>query len=141
MRRTGLPALAILGLLPLSGCVAVAPLFMAGAAGCGVSGECQGTPQPTLQSRLTGEDAAAANVATQHALEQLRDGQSAYWDNPLSGAGGSVTPLVSYKVSAPGDFTHCRDYRGIVRQGAESMTYEDRACRNGRGAWIRVSKV
>jgi surface antigen len=142
-RRSSLMALAAIACFPLSGCVAVAPLFMAAATTCGVTEECKGRyPQePSLVSQLDGLDTMLAKDASQRALETLPDGYPATWSNPESGASGSLAPLATYKVTDPSSpFTHCRDYRGQVWLGTQTGIYEGRACRDSRtDGWVYVN--
>jgi surface antigen len=136
--RAGLYVVAAIMSAASSGCVAVAPLFMAGATACGVSGECEGTPHnPPLQSRLTEDDRLMADAAAQRAFEGRHDGRWENWSNAASGARGRITMLATYRVvGIDSPFKYCRDYRESVSLGEQTLTYEGRGCRTADGEWI-----
>ncbi|MCX2724865.1 RT0821/Lpp0805 family surface protein [Roseibium salinum] len=64
----------------------------------------------------------------QAALETLVSGRTAHWQNPESGASGSVTPLKTWKTD---DGVYCRSYRTRIRLASgRSMDEESVACRS-----------
>ena len=75
-------------------------------------------------------DLAVASAATTALLE--RDGASGPWENPLTGARGTVTPIAAvYRDNG----SECRDFlSSYVREKAEAWM-EGEACRNGFGRW------
>jgi surface antigen len=75
-------------------------------------------------------DLAVASAVTTSLLE--RDGASGPWENPVTGARGTVTPLaVAYRDNG----SECRDFlTSYVREKAEAWM-QGEACRNGFGRW------
>ncbi|MFD2183452.1 RT0821/Lpp0805 family surface protein [Rhodoplanes azumiensis] len=89
-----------------------------------------GTP---AEAALPGEaDLAVARTAIAEALGKSGTTASASWENPTTGARGTVTPITSaYKE----DGRTCRDFLAShVRDGAETWL-EGGACRVGLGRW------
>lgn len=79
------------------------------------------------ESDLAFARAAAVDVVS-------RDGRtlSAPWENPQTGARGTVTPIAQAYAS---DGTTCRDFlASYVRQGSEAWL-QGAACRGARGKW------
>jgi surface antigen len=76
-------------------------------------------------------DLAAASAATTALLDH-NDGASAPWENPLTGARGTITPLAAaYRDNG----VECRDFlTSYVRERAEAWM-QGEACRNGVGRW------
>ena len=76
-------------------------------------------------------DLAAASAATAVLLEH-DGGASAPWENPLTGARGTITPLATaYRDGG----IECRDFlASYVRDKAEAWM-QGEACRNGFGRW------
>jgi surface antigen len=81
-------------------------------------------------SAFSNADLAVASAATTALLEQ--DGASGPWENPLTGARGTVTPLAAaYRDNG----SECRDFlASYVRETAEAWM-QGEACRNGFGRW------
>jgi hypothetical protein len=75
-------------------------------------------------------DLAVASASTTALLEH--DGASAPWENPLTGARGTITPLAAvYRDNG----IECRDFlASYVRDNAEAWM-QGEACRNGFGRW------
>ena len=88
--------------------------------------------QQTVAAMPQEGDMAAARAAVSEALGKTgRDG-SVPWEDPVTGARGTVTPL-SNAYSQDG--TTCRDFlASYVRNGAESWL-QGEACRGGQGRW------
>jgi hypothetical protein len=87
-------------------------------------------PAP-LEAAVPEADLAYARAA---ALDLLsRNGKaSAPWENPRSGARGSVTPIAQAYAA---DGTTCRDFlASYVHEGAEAWM-QGAACRGARGKW------
>ena len=81
-------------------------------------------------SAFSNTDLAVATAATTALLE--RDGDSGPWENPLTGARGTITPLATaYRDNG----IECRDFlASYVRERAEAWM-QGEACRNGFGRW------
>ena len=77
-------------------------------------------------------DLAAASAATAVLLEHDAGSASAPWENPLTGARGTITPLATaYRDGG----IECRDFlASYVRDKAEAWM-QGEACRNGFGHW------
>lgn len=77
-------------------------------------------------------DLAAARAAVSEALGNDGRDASVPWDNPATGARGTVTPLSSaYSL----DGATCRDFlASYVRNGSEEWL-QGEACRGARGRW------
>ena len=84
-------------------------------------------PPPTF----TGTDLAIAQAAASVLLE--RNGEaSGPWENPLTGARGTITPLAT--AYRDGN-AQCRDFlASYVRERIEAWL-QGEACRNGNGLW------
>jgi surface antigen len=89
--------------------------------------------------------APVADAATDNDLDYARaaaaqalatDGKSVPWENPRTGARGTITPIAN--AYAQGGFV-CRDFlASYVRQGAESWL-QGEGCRVHHGKWeVRV---
>jgi surface antigen len=83
-------------------------------------------------SMFTGSDVAAASGATAALFEREVGEESAPWDNPLTGARGTITPLATaYRDNG----IECRDFlASFVRDRTEAWM-QGEACRNGFGRW------
>ena len=77
-------------------------------------------------------DLAYAKLAATEVLSRGAKDASLPWENPLSGARGTVTPLASaYRVEG----TLCRDFlASYVADGSESWM-QGEACRANKGRW------
>jgi len=85
---------------------------------------------------FSGTDLAVASAATMALLEH--DGASGPWENPHTGARGTITPLATaYRDNG----IECRDFlASYVREKAEAWM-QGEACRNGSGRWeVRTFK-
>jgi surface antigen len=77
-------------------------------------------------------DLAYARAAALELVSREGKTQSAPWENPQTGARGTVTPIAQAYAS---DGTTCRDFlASYVRQGAEAWL-QGAACRGARGKW------
>ncbi|MCL2430102.1 MAG: RT0821/Lpp0805 family surface protein [Alphaproteobacteria bacterium] len=84
---------------------------------------------------FTGDDVAVASTATAALLDR-RDGGP--WENPLTGARGTITPLAAvYRDNG----IECRDFlASYVHERAEAWM-QGEACRNNAGRWeVRTLK-
>jgi len=78
---------------------------------------------------LTGADLVVASAATTTLLDH-RDGGP--WENPVTGARGTVTPLAAVYRD---DGVECRDFlASYVHETAEAWM-QGEACRNSIGRW------
>jgi surface antigen len=77
-------------------------------------------------------DLAYAKVAAAEVMKSDREDASLPWENPASGARGTVTPIASaYQVEG----ALCRDFvASYVAEGAESWM-QGEACRAAKGRW------
>lgn len=77
-------------------------------------------------------DLAFAKAAAQEVLTRGGDDMSQPWENPATGARGTVTPLAAAYTQ---DGFTCRDFlASYVREGAESWL-QGEACRIHQGRW------
>ena len=87
--------------------------------------------RPSPPCRREG-DLAAARAAVSEALGKGGRDASVPWEDPTTGARGTVTPL-SNAYSQDG--TTCRDFlASYVRNGSKSWL-QGEACRGGQGRW------
>jgi hypothetical protein len=101
-------------------------------------------PRPTAAPRTTPSTAPAeadlglAKAAASEALS--RDGKdiSVPWENPRTGARGTVTPIaLSYTRGG----LVCRDFLASVVHGSNEAWLQGEACRGHRGRWeVRAMK-
>jgi surface antigen len=88
--------------------------------------------QPTVAAIPPEGDLAAARVAVSEALGKVGREASVPWEDPATGARGTVTAL-SNAYSQDG--TTCRDFlASYVRNGSESWL-QGEACRGLQGRW------
>jgi surface antigen len=81
---------------------------------------------------LAQADWVFARAAVTEVLNRDGNHVSAPWENPGTGARGTVTPLASAYTQ---EGTTCRDFlASYVKNGSESWL-EGSACRSGRGNW------
>ena len=81
-------------------------------------------------AELADHDLELARAAAVQAL--AADGQSVPWENPHTGARGTITPIASAYTQ---DGFLCRDFlASYVRQGAESWM-QGEGCRMHQGKW------
>jgi surface antigen len=90
------------------------------------------TPHQPVAAPAPEGDLAAARAAVSEALAKSGRDVSVPWENPATGARGTVTPLSSAYTQA--GFT-CRDFlASYVRDGSESWL-QGEACRGIQGRW------
>jgi surface antigen len=89
------------------------------------------TPQPAAEPPAAA-DLAIARAAVSEVLSKGGKHASMPWENPKTGARGTVTPLASaYEQGG----TTCRDFlASYVKDGSESWL-QGEACRAARGKW------
>ena len=77
-------------------------------------------------------DLAYAKIAAAEVLSRGAKDSSQSWENPKSGAHGTITPLAD---AYPMDGALCRDFiASHVNEGSESWM-QGEACREGKGKW------
>ena len=88
-------------------------------------------PKPAAETPAEG-DLAMARAAASEVLTKGGKHTSLPWENPKTGARGTVTPLASTYQQ---DGITCRDFlASYVRNGSESWL-QGEACRAERGKW------
>ncbi|HEY3890755.1 MAG TPA: RT0821/Lpp0805 family surface protein [Bradyrhizobium sp.] len=120
-------------------------LMTVGAGGCAVSRtdnafarmegrEATGSLRPLL-SRAPGPTEADLAFARNAASDVLTKGDkdsSQPWENPETGARGSVTPLAA---AYDADGRTCRDFLASYVNGASERWLQGAACQSARGRW------
>jgi surface antigen len=89
---------------------------------------------PALAHASTSQDAdlAAARAAVNEAFSRGGKDTSTPWENPSTGARGTITPLAAAYSQ---DGMTCRDFlASYVRNGSEAWL-QGEACRAGQGRW------
>jgi 17 kDa outer membrane surface antigen len=87
----------------------------------------KGVPEPPAEA-----DLAIARAAVSEVLAKGGKDTSMPWENPHTGARGTITPLTSAYTQ---DGATCRDFlASYVKNGAESWL-QGEACRAERGKW------
>ena len=88
-------------------------------------------PRPA-QTEPTENDLAYAKAAVAQVLARMEKDASQPWENPRTGARGTVTPIADAYTQ---DGFQCRDFlASYIRDGAESWLQGD-ACRAHQGQW------
>jgi hypothetical protein len=83
-------------------------------------------------AKTTSSDITYIIQALNNALETAPVGSETQWQNPTSGAYGTISPLSGQTVSAG---QTCRDYRRTRVAYGETRAYEGTACREPDGWW------
>lgn len=83
-------------------------------------------------TNLTEADLALARNAASDVLSRGQKDVSQPWENPETGARGSVTPLASTYTS---EGRTCRDFLASYVRGSNEGWLQGEACQNGRGPW------
>jgi surface antigen len=83
-------------------------------------------------TRLTEADLALARNAASDVLSRGQKDVSQPWENPDTGARGSVTPLASTYTS---EGRTCRDFLASYVRGSNEGWLQGEACQNGKGPW------
>jgi surface antigen len=106
--------------------------FQADAADPDITGSV--TPSSVVQpmAELAGADLVIARATVNEALSKAGKDTSVPWENPATGARGTVTPLARSYVQ---DGQTCHDFlASYVSKGSESWL-QGEACRRGQGGW------
>ena len=125
------------------GLAAAAGLLLAlGAGGCSVSYQLDSLVGGSDKTETTGSIAAAdlppdgdmiyARAAASEVLKRNEKNASQPWENPKSGARGTVTPIAS-AYSAEG--RTCRNFLASYVNGKAQAWLEGSACKEAKGAW------
>jgi surface antigen len=81
---------------------------------------------------FTHADLAVASAATAALLEHDVGSESGPWENPLTGARGTITPLAAaYRDGG----IECRDFLASYVHDTAEAWMQGEACRNGFGRW------
>ena len=84
-------------------------------------------PQPTES------DLAFARTAASDVLSKGDTDSSQHWENPQTGARGSVTPLA--QAYSAEDGRRCRDFLASFVSGSTETWLEGSGCQTGHGRW------
>jgi surface antigen len=85
-----------------------------------------------IGNKLDDRDKEMAAKAAQQAFESNHTGQPATWQNPDSGASGTVTPTRTYQIEGG---QYCREYTQDITVGGEKHQSYGTACRQPDGSW------
>jgi hypothetical protein len=77
-------------------------------------------------------DLAYARAAASHVLSRGAKDASAPWENPQTGARGTVTPIASAYTQ---DGRTCRDFLASYVNGRSQAWLQGAACHQGKGVW------
>ncbi|MBR0870770.1 hypothetical protein JQ633_10400 [Bradyrhizobium tropiciagri] len=120
-------------------------LIGVGAGGCSLSRsdafaklddkDVTGTISPTLASAPapTDSDLAFTRNAASDVLTKGSKDSSQPWENPQTGARGSVTPLA--QAYSGEDGRTCRDFLASYVNGTTESWLQGAACKTGQGRW------
>jgi surface antigen len=89
-------------------------------------------PRPASARAPTDADLAFTRNAASDVLTKGDKDSSQPWENPQTGARGSVTPLAQAYLS---DGRTCRDFLASYVNGASESWLQGAACKSGRGRW------
>jgi hypothetical protein len=102
-----------------------------GEATASIKGAPNGVPKPAAEPPAEG-DLAIARAAVSEVLTKGGKDVSMPWENPTTGARGTITPLAD---AYDQDGRTCRDFlASYVKNGSESWLHGE-ACRSHRGKW------
>jgi surface antigen len=126
-----------------------------GLGGCSMSGqldsvfgssdksETTGSVTPPPGAKMTGDlppdtDLVFTRAAVNEVLNGSGTGASVPWENPHSGARGTVTPIASAYSQ---DGQTCRDFLASYVQGSSQAWMQGEACKQQKGSWeVRTLK-
>jgi surface antigen len=126
------------------GAALTAILIAATAGGCSLGGnggafaqledsDITGSIAAVAHGGPTETDLAFARTAASDVLTKGAKDASQPWENPSTGARGSVTPLAQAYTSDDG--RTCRSFLASYVNGKSESWLEGAACRSGRGHW------
>jgi len=87
----------------------------------------------SVEPAPTESDLAFARTAASDVLTKGDKDSSQPWQNPETGARGSVTPLA--QAYANGDGRTCRDFLASYVNGRTESWLQGAACQSGHGRW------
>jgi surface antigen len=118
-----------------------------GSAGCSMSYQMESyfadkTPTGSIASKPAEmppeRDLAYAKAAASEVLRRGEKDASQEWENPVTGARGTVTPIASSYVQ---DGQTCRDFLASYVTNSAQSWLQGEACQEGRGGWqVRALK-
>jgi surface antigen len=114
-------------------------LIGAGLGGCSVSRSSDAFAQMMGDKTITGSigptdgDLAFARNAASDVLTKGDKDSSQPWENPATGARGSVTPLAASYTADDG--RTCRDFLASYVNGTSEAWLQGAACRSEHGRW------
>jgi surface antigen len=85
-----------------------------------------------IPSNIAATDLAAARAAASVVLDSKDGKASETWDNPLTGAHGTVTPVAATYVDSNAE---CHDFLSSYRRDTAEAWLQGEACRNNSGVW------
>jgi surface antigen len=85
-----------------------------------------------IGNRLDEKDKEMAAKAAHQAFENNQSGQPTAWQNPDTGASGTITPTRTYQIE---DGQYCREYTQDIKVGGETHQTYGTACRQPDGSW------
>jgi surface antigen len=92
-----------------------------------------GGPRISTGAMPTESDLAHARMAVAEAFSKGVSTQSTSWENPATGARGTITPISSPDQQEPGGV--CRDFLASYVHGGDETWLEGAACRGLGGRW------
>jgi surface antigen len=96
-------------------------------------GEVTGSITPVKDAAPTDSDLAFARNAASDVLSKGDKDASQHWENPETGARGSVTPLA--QAYAAEDGRKCRDFLASYVNGKTESWLQGAGCQAGHGRW------
>jgi len=96
-----------------------------------VTGSLGPAPQP-IAAEPTESDLAFTRNAASDVLTRGDKDASQHWENPETGARGSVTPLAQAYAA---DGRTCRDFLASYVNGSAESWLQGAACQSGHGRW------
>ena len=85
-----------------------------------------------IGNRLDEKDKEMATQAAHQAFENNHTGAPSTWQNPDTGASGSITPTRTYQIE---NGQYCREYTQDITVGGEKHQTYGTACRQPDGSW------
>ena len=95
--------------------------------------EITGSIAPAKDTAPSDSDLAFARNAASDVLSKGDKDVSQHWENPETGARGSVTPLAQSYASEDG--RKCRDFLASYVNGASESWLKGAGCQAGHGRW------
>ncbi|MDB5572991.1 MAG: hypothetical protein JWR79_148 [Tardiphaga sp.] len=96
-----------------------------------ITGSIKAMPARTSAGPTDADLAFARNAASDVLTKGAKD-SSQPWENPATGARGSVTPIATSYVA---EGKTCRDFLASYVNGSSESWLHGAACQSGRGGW------